>query len=87
MTIIYIEVDLDSEQKAAILKYADSFLDDTTRADLLNKRKKWIRFKKYVLSEVIGELSYHFNRCKNNYVFGLLDELICHLEDYERQAK
>jgi hypothetical protein len=87
MTTSYIQVDLAPEEKVAILKYADFFLDETTKADLLNKRKKWIRFKKYVLSEVIGELSYHCNRCKDNCMLGLLDELICHLEYYERQAK
>jgi len=87
MTTNYIQVDLDPEQKAVILKYADSFLDETTKSDLLNKRKKWMRFKKYVLSEVIGELAYYFNRCKNDYMFGLLDDLICHLEYYEHQAK
>lgn len=87
MTTSYIQVDLAPEEKAAILKYADFFLDETTKADLLNKRKKWIRFTKYVLSEVIGELSYHCNLCKDDCMLGLLEELICHLEYYERQAK
>ncbi|MCP3929903.1 MAG: hypothetical protein GY705_12480 [Bacteroidetes bacterium] len=84
MSIKYIEVDLDNEQKQAILKYASFFVGDKiTKNDLLNKRKKWIRFKPTAISDVIGELSYYFNRCKSNDLFHFLDELICHLEYYE----
>ena len=88
MTKDYIEVDLTPEEKAAILEYAGFFvMDETTKADLSNKRKKWIRFSKFAISDIIGELSYCFNRCKDNDLFHFLDELIGHLECYERQAK
>jgi hypothetical protein len=88
MEIEYIDIDLTCEQKDTILKYADLFLfDQITKSDLLNKRKKWIRFNKRGLSDVIGELSHHHNRCKSNYLCHLLDELICQLEFYEGQAK
>ena len=81
----YIEVDLTPEEKAGILQYAGFFvMDDISKADLSNGRKKWIRFNKYELSNIIGELSYSFNRCKDDSLFGFLDELICHLENYER---
>jgi hypothetical protein len=83
----YIEVDLDKEEKQAILKYASFFIADaTTNSDLLNKRKKWIRFNHHALSDIIGELSYHFNRCKNDYQFIFLDQLISHLENYENRS-
>jgi len=86
MTNEYIEVDLDKEEKIAILKYASFFVSDpTTHNDLLNKRKKWIRFNRYALSDVIGELSYHFNRYKSDYQFYFLDQLISHLENYEKR--
>ena len=84
----YIKVDLTQKEKAAVLKYADFFVvDEATRADLIHKRKKWIRFRRFALSDIIGELSYCFNRCKNDELFYLLDELICHLEYYERQSE
>ncbi|MFK7981957.1 MAG: hypothetical protein AB8G86_18405 [Saprospiraceae bacterium] len=80
----YIEIDLNNEQKAAIVKYASFFIQDAaTQADLANKRKKWIRFRSGVAREVAGELAYHFNRTKSNHLFHLLDELIDHLEYYE----
>ena len=83
----YIEVDLGPNEKAAVLEYAGFYvLEETTKADLLNKRKKWIRFSKFDLSGIIGELSYYFNRCKDNDLFYLLDELISHLEYYESSA-
>jgi len=85
MATEYIEVDLSQEEKAAVLEYAGFFvMDETTKADLSNKRKKWIRFSKHALSDIIGELSYCFNRCEDDYLFHLLDELISHLEFYER---
>ncbi|MFC1652123.1 hypothetical protein ACFL3F_00240 [Planctomycetota bacterium] len=81
----YIKVDLTKEEKAAILEYAGFFvIDEATKADLTNKRKKWVRFSKPAVSNIIGELSYCFNRCKDNDLFHLLDELICHLENYEQ---
>lgn len=81
----YIEVDLDSDQKKIILELAAIYIDDDfTKADLNNGRRKWIRFRSYGISSIIGELSYHFNRCKNAYKFELLDELIGHLENIER---
>jgi len=84
MTNEYIKVDLGKIEKQAILKYASLFVtDEITNSDLLNKRKKWIRFNRHALTDVIGELSYHFNRCKSNELFEFLDELIGHLESYE----
>ena len=88
MTKEYIEVDLTREEKEAILKYADFYVwDEITKGDLSNKRKKWIRFRKSTISDVIGELSYYFNRCKDNDLFYFLDELLEHLEDYESRVK
>ncbi len=82
MTDEYIEVDLTKEEKETILKHADFFITDkSTKKDLLNKRKKWIRFTSYDLNEIIGELSYYFNRTKNDYDYYVLDELIGHLEN------
>ena len=79
----FIFVDLDKEQKAIIVDKAWFYASAAeTKEDLKNKRKKWIRFSRNALSEIIGELSYHYNRCKNNYDSMLLDELIMHLEYY-----
>ncbi len=84
MNTEYTEIDLDNDQKAAILKYASFFVTDTiTKKDLANKRKKWIRFESGDVSQIIGELAYHFNRTNDDDIFYLLDELICHLESYE----
>ena len=84
MATKYTEVDLESHQKEAILKYASFFvMDKNTKADLSNSRKKWIRFKPTAITDVIGELSYHFNRTTSDPVFWMLDELISHLESYE----
>ena len=83
----YIEVDLESYQKKAILKYASFFvMDENTKADLSNGRKKWIRFPPTTITNIIGELSYYFNRTTSDNVFYLLDELICHLESYEKTS-
>lgn len=80
----YISVDLDSEQKALILEYGEMLIyDSKTKEDLNNKRKKWIRFDQHSLTDLIGELSYYFNRCNDDYKFYVLDELISHLENYE----
>ena len=86
MTDDYIELDLSNGEKEAILEHASFFVtDDITKADLSDKRKKWIRFEPYAISQIIGELSYVFNRCTDNYKFDLLDQLICHLEYYEQK--
>ena len=83
-----IQVDLNNEEKSAVLEYADFFItDEKTKSDLSNKRKKWIHFTLDELTEVIGELSYYFNRCKSDYQFHFLDQLISHLEYYERLNK
>lgn len=84
MTERFIEVELDNEQKAMVLKYADFFVThETTKADLKNKRKKWIRFQPYYLSQIIGELCYYFNRCEDDDEFHRLDRLISELEAYD----
>ena len=83
----FILVDLDKEQKSIILDKASFYIfDDETTEDLNNNRKKWIRFKGTALSEIIGELSYYYNRSNNNYESMVLDELISHLEHYKRQG-
>ena len=77
----FIEVDLHTHEKKLILELAGFWVtDETSLADLRNPRKKWIRFNPFVVSELIGELSYHYNRCRNAYKSELLDELISHLE-------
>jgi hypothetical protein len=81
----FILVDLDETEKLILLKEASFFLTDSeTIEDLNNKRKKWIRFNKNILSEIIGELTYCYNRSKNNYESMVLDQLIVHLEYYEQ---
>lgn len=85
MTEKFITVDLDNEQKLIILNKASfHILDDESKDDLNNKRKKWIRFTRTTLTEIIGELSYYYNRSTSEYESMLLDELICHLEYYEK---
>lgn len=82
---VFIEVDLDNEQKQIILDKAAHFVyHDVTKADLNNKRKKWIRFDKDSLDEVIGELSYYYNRSTKPYESMMLDELILQLEFYQK---
>lgn len=77
----FIEVDLRADEKKLILALADFWVrDETTQADLQNGRKKWIRFRPDVVSEVMSELSYHYNRCKSTAKSERLDELISHLE-------
>jgi hypothetical protein len=83
MTTEFIEVDLNNEEKQAILEHADFFVtEEVTKKDLQNKRKKWIRFTADEINDVVGELSYYFNRTKNDQEFYFLDELIGHLENY-----
>lgn len=80
----FILVDLNKVQKSIILDKASFYIfDDETEMDLNNKRKKWIKFKSTTLTDIIGELSYYYNRSENEYESMLLDELICHLEYYE----
>ena len=80
-SIEFIAVDLHANEKKLILELGGFWVtDETTQADLKNSRKKWVRFTPYVVSELIGELSYHCNRCKSAAKAELLDELICHLE-------
>ena len=81
----FILVDLDKEQKSIVLEKALFYIfDEETKEDLNNKSKKWIKFKRTTLTDIIGELSYYYNRSKNEYESMLLDELICHLEYYEK---
>lgn len=81
-TTDYIEIDLHAHEKKLILELAGFWVtDETTRGDFSNSRKKWVRFKPHVASELIGELSYHCNRCKSAAKSELLDALISHLEN------
>lgn len=81
----YVLVDLDKEQKSIVLDKASFYIfDDETKEDLNNKRKKWISFKRTAITDIIGELSYYYNRSNNEYESFILDELICHLEYYEK---
>ncbi len=83
----FILVDLDNEQKAVILDKASFYIfDDETKKDLNNKRKKWIQFKRTTIKDITGELSYYCNRSKNKYEVMFLDDLICHLEYYEKHV-
>jgi hypothetical protein len=85
MSSEFILVDLDNEQKSIVLDKASFYIfDDETTKGLNNKRKKWISFKNKTLTDVIGELSYYYNRSENEYESMVLDELICHLEYYEK---
>ena len=87
MSSEYILVDLDKEQKSIVLEKASFFVQDSgTLDDLNNNRKKWIRFRSMALPDVIGELSYYYNRSSNDYESMLLDELISHLEYYEENG-
>jgi len=87
MTKEYIKVDLSRDEKEAILEYAGFFIfEEATKNDLKNKRKKWINFTKNQLTDVIGELSYYFNRSESNSQLYFLDQLISHLELYEKSA-
>jgi len=83
----FIFVDLDKDQKSIVLDKASFYIfEDETKMDLNNKRKKWIKFKRTTITDIIGELSYYYNRSENEYESMLLDELICHLEYYERHT-
>lgn len=77
-----IAIDLHPDEKKLILDLAGFWVtNETSLADLRNPRKKWIRFNPSVVSELIGELSYHYNRCRNAARSELLDALISHLEN------
>lgn len=87
-TVQFIEVDLQADEKKLILELAGLFIVDVdTQADLTNGRKKWIRFRPRVVSEVIGELSYHCNRCRSAAKSELLDDLATHLENVLSAAR
>lgn len=76
-----IEIELHPVEKKLILELAPFVVsDEVTRADLGNGRKKWIRFRRHDVSQIVGELSYHYNRCRSASKSELLDELIVHLE-------
>lgn len=78
----FIEVDLHAEEKKLILELAGFLVvDEVTQTDLQTARKKWIRFRPHVVSEIIGELSYHCNRSKSAAKSELLDALSSHLEN------
>lgn len=77
----YIEVELHAHEKKLILELAGFWvMDETTLADFRNQEKEWVRCKPYLVSELIGELSYHYNRCRSAAKSELLDALIIHLE-------
>ena len=81
-TIKFTEIDLHPDEKKLILKLAPFFVtDNATLADLKNARKKLIRFGTAAVNEIIGELSYHYNRSRSAYQSEQLDELISHLEN------
>lgn len=81
-TVEFIEVDLHADEKELILELAGFLVvDDVTQADLKNGRKKWIRFRSDVASQIIGELSYHCNLSKSAAKSDLLDALCCHFEN------
>lgn len=80
-TAEFIDVDLLAIEKKLILELAGFWVtDETTLVDFKNARKKWVRLDPYVVSELIGELSYHCNRCKSAAKSEQLDALISHLE-------
>lgn len=80
-----IKVDLSADEKALILQHARFVLSDhDTQGDLDNKRKKWVRFVPDELTAVIGELTYRFNRTEDDYQFYMLDQLIDHMEYYQK---
>ncbi|TAN51703.1 MAG: hypothetical protein EPN21_05930 [Methylococcaceae bacterium] len=82
----YIEVDLTPGEKKLVMEFAPWFImDPVTQMDLKNPRKKWIRFKAGAIYEVIGELSYHCNRCRSVYKQDMLDALASHFESYEKR--
>ena len=62
----FVEVDLHSAEKKLIRELASFYVrDEVTQADLANGRKKWVRFRPSTIDEIIGELSYHYNRCRS----------------------
>jgi tryptophanyl-tRNA synthetase len=78
----FIEVDLHADEKKLVLELAGFLVvDEVTQADLKNGRKKWVRFKPYVVSQIIGELSYHCNRSKSAAKSELLDALSSQFEN------
>lgn len=53
----------------------------------LKSRKQWIDFELFDLSQLIGELCYYFNRCTDDGIYIILDELIGTLENSERKHR
>lgn len=81
-TAEFIEVDLHADEKELVLELAGFLIvDEVTQADLTNGRRKWIRFRPYVVSQIIGELSYHCNRSKSAAKSERLDALSSHFEN------
>ncbi len=81
-SVEFIEVELHADEKELILQLAGFLvMDEVTQSDLKNGRKKWIRFRSYAVSQIIGELSYHCNRSKSAAKSELLDALSCHFEN------
>lgn len=86
MRVEYTEVDLSKAEKSTIVDLALFVIsDEITIKDLQNNRKKWIRFDSYELTAVIGEITYNLNHKANDYEVMYYDELISHLEYYEKQ--
>jgi hypothetical protein len=83
----FILVKLEQRQKAMVLDEASHCIsDDETINDLKNKRKQWIRFHKFSINDIVGELSYVCNRSTSARKSMLLDELISDLEYYEKHG-
>jgi hypothetical protein len=86
MSTEYIQVDLSKAEKSTVIDLALFVIsDEVTIKDLQNNRKKWIRFDLYELTAVIGEIAYNLNNKANDYEVMFYDELISHLEYYEKQ--
>jgi len=81
----YILVDLRPYQKKLILRYAEFVIsDEQTKKDLRDKTILWVRFASGTIFYLNGELSYRLNKCRSLRTMELLDELISHLEYYEK---
>ena len=81
----YIKINLDLEQKEAILKYTFLMENEVTIEDLESTRSKWVRFEHADLVDVMGELSSLSNESEDEKLVDFLDELIDHLEFYEER--
>ncbi len=82
----YVHIKLTKEEKSLILDKAQFYIfNEDTLNELKNRNKKVIKFKRSSVTDIIGELSYYYNRSNNEYESMSLDELICHLECYEKK--